>query len=86
MGDYSEAVARGGGSGPAPPKTNLYHEWMENLTSKNLGIVRPARVLVAGTVEDHMTVEHKVSEKQLAAGGYDPPSSLVCEEDCGSPH
>jgi hypothetical protein len=52
---------------------------------KNMGIVRPDRVLVVGTVEDYITVEHKVSEKQLAARGHHPTSWLTYEEDCGSP-
>jgi hypothetical protein len=58
---------------------------MENLMPKNIGIVRPGRVLLVGIVEDNMTVEHKVWEKQLAARDYDPTSWLISEEDCGSP-
>jgi hypothetical protein len=46
----------------------------------------PDRVLVMGTVENYMTVGHKVWEKQLSARGYDPISWLVYEEDCGSPN
>jgi hypothetical protein len=53
--------------------------------SRNIGVARPDIVLVVGTVEDYTTVEHKVSEKQLAAQGYDPTSWLVCEKDYGSP-
>jgi hypothetical protein len=64
---------------------NLCHDFMENLMPKNMGTVRPDRVLVVGTVEDYTTFEHKVWEKQLAAWGYDPNSWLVYEEDCGSP-
>jgi hypothetical protein len=41
--------------------------------------------LLVGTVEDYMTVEHNVWEKQLASRGYDPTSWLIYEEDCGSP-
>jgi hypothetical protein len=58
---------------------------MDHLIPKNIGMVRSDRLLVVGTVEDYMTVKHKVSEKQLAARGYDPTYWLVYEEDCGSP-
>jgi hypothetical protein len=58
---------------------------MEHITPKNMGVVRPDRVLVVGTVEDYMTVEHKVWEKQFAARGYDPTSWLVYKENYGSP-
>jgi hypothetical protein len=47
---------------------------------------RPDKVLlVIGTVEDYMTVGHKVWEKQLFARGYDPTSWLVYEEEYGPP-
>jgi hypothetical protein len=52
---------------------------------RNTGVVRPDRALVVGTVEYYMIIEHKIWEKQIAARGYDPPSWLVYEEDCGSP-
>jgi hypothetical protein len=52
---------------------------------RNMGVVRPERFLVVGTVEDYTTVKHKVWENQLAARGYDPTYWLVYEEDCGSP-
>jgi hypothetical protein len=58
---------------------------MEHIMPKNMGVVRPGRVLVVGTMEEYMTVEHKVWEKQFAARGYDPTSWLTYEEDCGSP-
>jgi hypothetical protein len=61
-------MAGGGCSDPAP-KAKLRYEWMEHLMPKNMGIVRPDRVLVVRTVEDYMTVEHKVWEKKLAARG-----------------
>jgi hypothetical protein len=68
-----------------PPEATLRYEWMVHLMPRNMGVVRPERVLVVGTVEDYMTVEHKLWETQLAARGYDPTSWLVYEEDCGSP-
>jgi hypothetical protein len=46
---------------------------------------RTGRVLVIGTIEDYMTIRHKVWENQLCARGYDPASWLVYEEDCGLP-
>jgi hypothetical protein len=49
-----------------PPEATLRYEWMEHLMPRNIGVVRPDRVLVVGTVEDYMTVEHKVWENQLA--------------------
>jgi hypothetical protein len=70
--------------GEAPWGT-LRYEWMEHLMPRNMGVFRSDRVLVVGTVEDCMTVEHNVLEKQLAARGYDLTSWLVYEEDCGSP-
>jgi hypothetical protein len=52
--------------------------------AQEMGIVRPDRVLVVGTVEDYtMTVQHKVSEKKLAAPGCDTTSWLTYEEECG---
>jgi hypothetical protein len=39
-----------------PPEEKWRYEWMEQLMPKNMGIVRPDRVLVVGTVEDYMTV------------------------------
>jgi hypothetical protein len=68
-----------------PPEAKLRYEWMEHPMPRNMGVVRPDRVLVVETVEDYMTVTHKVLEKQLAARGYDPTSWLVYKEDCGSP-
>jgi hypothetical protein len=58
---------------------------MERLMPRNMMVDRPDRVLVIGTVEYYMTVEHKVWEKKLAARVYDPTSWFVSEEDCGSP-
>jgi hypothetical protein len=52
---------------------------------RTMDVVRSDRVLVVRTVEDHMTVEHKVWEKQLDVRGYDPNSWLVYEENYGSP-
>jgi hypothetical protein len=52
---------------------------------RNMAVDRPDRVLVIGTVEDYMTVEHKVWENQLAARGYDQTSWLVYEDNCRSP-
>jgi hypothetical protein len=52
---------------------------------RDVTVDRTDRVLVIGTVEDYMTVGHKVWENQLFARGYDPASWLVYEEDCGSP-
>jgi hypothetical protein len=46
-----------------PPEEKLSNEWMEHLMPKNMGIVRPDKVLVVGAVEDYMTVENKVWEK-----------------------
>jgi hypothetical protein len=52
---------------------------MERLIPRNIVVNRPDRVLVIGTVEDYMTVGHKLWEKQLSARGYDPTSWLVYE-------
>jgi hypothetical protein len=68
-----------------PPKATVIYEWMERLMPRNMVVDRLDRVLVIGTVEDYMTVKHKVWENQLAAWGYEPTSCLVYEEDCGSP-
>jgi hypothetical protein len=58
---------------------------MERLMPRNMAANRPDMVLVIGTVEDYMTIEHKVWEKHLSTRGYDPTSWSVYEEDCGSP-
>jgi hypothetical protein len=58
---------------------------MERLMPRYATAGRPDRVLVIVTIEDYMTVGHKLWEKQLFARGYDPTSWLVSEEDCGSP-
>jgi hypothetical protein len=58
--------------------------WMEHLMSNNMGVIRPERVLVVGTVEDYKTIEHKMCEKQLTAQGYDPTSWLIYEEGCST--
>jgi hypothetical protein len=42
---------------------------MERIMTSNMVVDRPDRALVIGTVEDYMTVEHKLWEKQLAARG-----------------
>jgi hypothetical protein len=68
-----------------PPEVIVSYEWMEHLVPRNMVVDRPDRVIVIGTVEDYMTVEHKVWEKQLAARGDDPNLWLVYDEDCGSP-
>jgi hypothetical protein len=68
-----------------PPEATVRYEWMERLIPRNMAVDRRDRVLVIGTVEDYMTVEHKVWGKQLAARVYDPTSWLVYEEDCGLP-
>jgi hypothetical protein len=52
---------------------------------RNVALDRPNRVLVIGTIEDYMTVQHKVWEKQLSARGYNPTSWLLYEEDYRSP-
>jgi hypothetical protein len=56
------------------PESTVRYEWMERLIPRNMAVDRPDRVLVIGTVEDNMSVEHKVWENQLAARGYDPTS------------
>jgi hypothetical protein len=68
-----------------PPETTVRYEWMERLMPRNMAVNIPYRVLVIDTVEDYMTVKHKVWVNQLTARGYDPTSWLVYEEDCGSP-
>jgi hypothetical protein len=65
-----------------PPEATVRYEWIESLIPRNIVVYR---VLVIGTVEDCMTVEHKVWENQLAARGCDPTYWLVYEEDFGSP-
>jgi hypothetical protein len=45
------------------PEAKVGYECMEHLMPSNMGVVRPDRVLVVGTVEDCMTVEHKLWEK-----------------------
>jgi hypothetical protein len=62
-----------------PPEATVRHDWTERLVPRNMAVDRPDRVLVVGTVEDYMTVEHKVWENQLTARGYDPTSWLVCK-------
>jgi hypothetical protein len=61
LGAYSEVLA-GNCCDPAP-EAAVRHEWMERLMSRNVEVDRSDRVLVIGTVEDNMTVEHKVWEK-----------------------
>jgi hypothetical protein len=68
-----------------PPKATVRYEWMESLMSSDMAVDRLDRVLVIGTVEYYMTIEHQLLEKQLAVLGYDPTSWWVYEEDCGSP-
>jgi hypothetical protein len=68
-----------------PPEATVRYEWMERRMPMNMAVDRPDRVLVIGTVEDYMTVRHKLWENQLAARGYDPTSWLDNEEDCGLP-
>jgi hypothetical protein len=51
---------------------------------KTMCILRPVRVIVIGTIDYYMKVEHKVWEKLLAGCGHDPMPWLVYEEDCGS--
>jgi hypothetical protein len=58
---------------------------MERIMPTDATACRPDRVLVIATVEDYMTVGHKVWGKKIFARGYDPTSWLVYEEDCGSP-
>jgi hypothetical protein len=41
-----------------PPEDTLRYEWMEHLMLRNMVVDRTDRVLVVGTVEDYMTVEH----------------------------
>jgi hypothetical protein len=52
---------------------------------KNMGIVRPDRVLVIGTVDYYMKVEHKVWVNKIVGWGYNPASWLVYKEDGGLP-
>jgi hypothetical protein len=68
-----------------PPEYTLRHEWMERIMPRDATAGRTDRVLLIGTVEDYMTVGHKLWEKQLFARGYDPTSWLVYEEYCGPP-
>jgi hypothetical protein len=58
---YSEVID-GGGCGHPAPEAKLRYEWMEHLMHKNMGIVRPDRVLVFGTMEDYVTIGHKLCE------------------------
>jgi hypothetical protein len=51
----------------------------------DMAVDRPDRVLVIDTIEDYMTVGHKVWENHLSARGYEPTSWLVYEEDYGVP-
>jgi hypothetical protein len=60
-----------------PPKATFIYEWMDHPMPRTMYVVRSDRVLVVRTIEDHMTVEHKVWEKQLDARGYDPNYWLV---------
>jgi hypothetical protein len=46
----------------------LRYEWIEHLMPRNMGLVRPDRVLVVGTVEDYMTVEQKVLKSSSLRG------------------
>jgi hypothetical protein len=66
------------------PEVTVRYEWMERLMPRDVTVDRKDRVLVIVTVEDYMTVGHKVWETQLFARGYDPTSWLVYEQDCGS--
>jgi hypothetical protein len=43
-----------------PPEATLRYEWMEHLIPRNMAVDGPERVLMVGTVEDYMTVEHKI--------------------------
>jgi hypothetical protein len=43
-----------------PPEVMVRHEWMEHLMTRDVMVDRLDRVLLIGTVEDHMTVGHKV--------------------------
>jgi hypothetical protein len=43
-----------------PPEATMGYEWMERLMPRSMAVERPHRVLVIGTVEDYMTIEHKV--------------------------
>jgi hypothetical protein len=45
------------------PEATLRYEWMEHLMPRNMGMDRPERVLLVGTIEDYMTVKHKEWEK-----------------------
>jgi hypothetical protein len=46
-----------------PPEVTVRYEGMERPMPRNIAVDRPDRVLVIGTVEDYMTVGHKVWEK-----------------------
>jgi hypothetical protein len=52
-----------------PPEVTLRYEWMEHLMPRNMGVDRLDRVLLVGTIEDYMALEHKVWEKKLAERG-----------------
>jgi hypothetical protein len=65
-----------------PPEATVRYECMEHLMPRDVTVDRTDRVLVIGTVEDYMTIRHKVWEYQLFARGYDPTSWVVYEEDC----
>jgi hypothetical protein len=68
-----------------PPEATVRYEWMERLMPRNMAVDRPDMVLVIGTLEDYMTVEHKVWETQLPTRGCDQTSWLVYEEAHRSP-
>jgi hypothetical protein len=52
-----------------PPKFTARYEWMERLMTRDMTMDRPDRVIVIVTIEDYMTIGHKVWEKQLFARG-----------------
>jgi hypothetical protein len=56
-----------------PPEATVRHEWMERLMPRDVTVDRPDRVLVIGTVEDHMTIEHKVWKDSSLRGGTTQP-------------
>jgi hypothetical protein len=51
----------------------LRHEWMERIMPTDAMACRPDRVLVIDTIEDYMTVGHKVWEKISLRGGTTQP-------------
>jgi hypothetical protein len=54
------------------PEATVRYEWIERPMPRNMMVDRPERVIVIDTVEDYMTVGHKIWEKQISARGGQP--------------